>query len=93
MEAMFSSIRMTQVSAVFPHCQLLRLIKSDVTMMFIYRTLGGTTSLSNVHLPALTGDAIRVYVLCFEAQVVFHGAEEVGDFSRWKTYHFDAMLR
>jgi hypothetical protein len=90
-EAMFSCIRMIQVSFVFQHGQLLRLIQSCVTMVFIYLGLVGRIGLSNVHLPSLRGDA--VFARCFQSQVVFHGAEEVGDFSRWKIYRFDAMRR
>jgi hypothetical protein len=44
---------MSQIDDVFRQGRLLRVIKSDVAVMFINHAHDGTTGLSNVHLPTI----------------------------------------
>jgi hypothetical protein len=50
---------MAHVYAVFSYGGLLRMLETDVLMMFFDPRLNLTSSLYNVHLSALPGDAVH----------------------------------
>lgn len=81
---------MTYANPVCLHSQLLRLLQSDVTAVFINPDLNGATDSSSVHLHTLAGGT--VYTQCFQTKIILLGRIEAGDFSCWKVYHYD-MLR
>jgi len=54
------SIRWTVIDRVLCHCQLLRLLESDMPHVFLAPGLDGSAGLSYVNLTALTGNAVDV---------------------------------
>jgi hypothetical protein len=58
--------------------------------MFFDPGLNSTSSLSNVHLSTLKGDA--VYALYFYGQVVLNRTKETVELPRWKSHDLDTMF-
>ena len=66
------------VESVFSQRRFVGLSKSDVPVLLLHPGLDGPTSLSDINLAALTGDAVHTWSL--QSQTVLHRKAEAGIF-------------
>src|SRR5215468_5297908 len=78
------------IETMFSYCRFVRLDQSNVSFMFLYATMDRASTLSNVHLAALTGDF--VYAWCFQSWWVLCQWHVAGYFPGWYSDTLDIVF-
>jgi hypothetical protein len=65
------------------------MIQPDELVVLLHPGLIGVSSLSNIDLTTVTGDALKAS--CFQAMVICDGPKETGILPRQEAYSFDVM--